>query len=269
MKTYEQIQNVKDDYEKKAEAVRNNKDLSPSGRDKALAALKADKQAALKSFVPGLRKQAVEAALKVKKLSGARSALESIEAEKLDYSRLTYEAQAVKSALILAGDDPYRVAEMFDAVKASGDRYKIRAWLDIAPATIPENTMQDAGWQELKRDMSQSVELTHSAEASRYALEQRVHIDELADISRTASIVADEFVEGAAYKGENVLQRVFSGIAADRETGELHIDLGQTADETPEQTYARLESERGESEKVQAEIFKNFGSEYDPLLDGV
>jgi hypothetical protein len=271
MNTYEQIQNVKDGYEKKAGEVRNNKDLSPSGRDKALAALKADKQAALKSFVPGLRKQAVETALRIKKLSGAQSALESIESEKLDYSRLTYEAQAVKSALILAGDDPYRVAEMFDAVKAGHDTYKIKAWIDQAPALMPEKSMSIQRWDELKADMAKSSELTRSAEASRYALEQRVHLDELADVSRVASIVADDLVAGsaAAYQGENVLQRVFEGITLDRQSGELHIDFGPTNDEMPEFTYQRLEAERAEREKAQGEVFKHFDVPYDPLTDGV
>jgi hypothetical protein len=81
--------------------------------------------------------------------------------------------------------------------------------------------------------------------------------------------VADDLGEGMTYRGPNVIARVFEGIALDRETGELKIDFGPTNDEMPEFTYQRLEAERAEREKAQAENFKNFGVEYDPLTDGV
>jgi hypothetical protein len=269
MSIYEKIQNVKDSYERNAEAARKDSNLSQPGKAKALAALMSEKQAALKSFVPELRRQAVETALKVKSFSGAAQALGQLEAEKFDYGRLTYEAQAVKSALVLAGDDPFKVAKMFEDAKAGHDKYRLKAWLDVAPALIPEKTIHAATWDELKADMTQSKELTHSAEAERYELKKRVAADALADISRTAAVVAEDLGEGAAYRATNVMGRVFEGIALDHETGEFQIDFGgQTADETPDATFSRLESEYSERVKVEEQFFENFGKEYDPILDG-
>jgi 6-phosphogluconate dehydrogenase len=42
----------------------------------------------------------------------------------------------------VVGDDPYRVAEMFEAVKASHDTYKIKAWLDTAPSNMPAKRLK-------------------------------------------------------------------------------------------------------------------------------
>jgi hypothetical protein len=55
---YKQIHKIRSDFENIAKAVRKNIALSQAGKDKALPALTAEKQAALKAFVPGLRKQA-------------------------------------------------------------------------------------------------------------------------------------------------------------------------------------------------------------------
>jgi hypothetical protein len=221
-------------------------------------------------IVTDLRRSAVEAALKVNKTAGAQSALRTIESGELDYSRLTYESQAVKSALILAGDDPYRAAKMFDAVKASKDTYKIKAWIDQAPALIPVKPADAQGWEEFKADISQSVELTRSASASRYEQERHIYLDELAEISRTTSMVADDLISDGmmSYGKSSVMARVFEGITLDRETNELKTDFGKTYDEMPEYTYQRLETERAEREKVQGEFFKKCGTEYDPLMDG-
>jgi len=271
MNTYDQVLQVKSDFETKVEKVKASKDLSSQGKQKALASLAAEKQAALRAVVPTLRRQAIEAALKVKKLANAQAALAEIESEKMDYGRLTYEAQAVKSALALAGGDPYEVSKAWEAVKKTGDRYRIRAFLDVVPATIPEDSLSEQSWAELREDMKQNVELTRSAEAAGYAQEQRVHLDELADISRVAGLVADDLGAGtgAAYQGANVFARVLEGITLDRQTNELHIDFGEVNDDMPEFTYQRLEAERAEREKEQAEFFKRSGTEYDPLLDGV
>jgi ribosomal protein L10 len=267
MSIYEQIQNVKDSYERKAEAARKDSNLSQPGKNKVLGQLEAEKQAALKSFVPVLREQAIKTALKIKSFSGAAQALGQLEAEKFDYGRLTYEAQAVKSALVLAGDDPFKVAKMFEDAKAGHDKYRLKAWLDVAPALIPEKTIHAATWGELKADFANSADLIKSDERAKYDDERRSFLNELDNISVSTQTIADEFSTPSS-RNEAIKARVFEGIALDGKSGELHVDLGQTADETPDATFSRLEREYSERVNAQAEVFKNFGSEYDPILDG-
>jgi hypothetical protein len=245
-------------------AIKQNPDLSNQGREKALKVLSIEKAAVFTQIATTLRRQAVAAALQAKKMAGVSWALNQIEAEKLDYSRLNYEAQAVKSALALAGDDPQRATELWQRAKAQADPYKIRAWLDQAPALFPENSKVDpVGWDELKGDMTNSVSLTHSAEMARYENEKRAHLEELTAISSEAAEVAD-------YCGPHnfVMARVFEGIALDK-TGELNVNFSQRDGEDLDQTYTRLEAEYSERSKVQKEVFEAFGTVYDPLVDGV
>jgi hypothetical protein len=270
MNTYEKIEKARDDFETKAERVRNNKDLSQSGKEKALQALNSEKRDALKVAVKELRKQAVAAAIKADKLSGAQWALGQIEAERLDYGRLAFEAQAVQSALVLAGDDPWKVTELWRRTKASNDTYKIRAWLDVVPASIPEKTIHASTWQELKADFVQSVDLTHSAKMADWESERRGHLEELTDLSKAAAVIAEE-LGTRGNPNSNVMARVFEGIELER-SGELKVDFGGvklTKDEKPDETFKRLESEYAERVNQQAATFQAFGKEYDPLEDGV
>jgi hypothetical protein len=266
MNTYSQVEKIRSDFEAKAAQIRQDRDLTQSGKEKALQALTTQKRDAFRSVIVDMRRAAVETAIKADKLSGAQWALNQLEAEKMDYSRLAYEAQAVKSALVLAGDDPFKVTELWQRVKATNDTYKIRAWLDTAPAAIPEKTVHASTWEELKADMVQSQALTYSAEMALWEAKRKAHLNELADISKAAAIVAEDLGT------QNIMPRVFEGIALDRASGELKVDFGsitQTSKENPDETYRRLESERAEREKQQAAVFQAFDKEYDPILDGV
>jgi hypothetical protein len=267
MTYYSEILNIKSDFEKKAEAVKKNRDLSDRGREKALAALKAEKDAALKSFVKPLREQAVKTALKVKQLDGALSALGELEAAQFDYSRLAYMAQATRSQLTLCKGDPFLISEAWNRVKNSKDRYAIKSWLDVVPATFPEdggNRVEE--WQTLKADMADNQNLVRTPEASRYEQEKKNHMAELAEIARDTGVIGDEVGKGG-YQTQNLIKRVFSGIAIDRESGELIVELGPVANESPDTVIDRLEAEHAAKVKVQAEFAARFGTELDPDLD--
>jgi hypothetical protein len=190
-----------------------------------------------------------------------------LEKEAMDWSHLNYEATAVRSALVLAGNDPYKIQELFEAAKATGDAYKLRAWMDTAPATFPEDPKSfGREWEDLKTDILKSKNLVASGEMAKYEAEKNGHLEELAELSRTASVLAEDLAEGVGYLAANVMDRVFGGIST--KDGELKVDFYR-ADETPDQTFTRLETERSEREQVQAEVFEKFGTAYDPLLDGI
>ena len=74
-----------------------------------------------------------------------------------DYSRLVYEAVAVRSAIVHSGRyEPRTVAAAWDQAKKSGDKHLIRAWIDQAPAEMPtdENGVVLEDYQKIVDDMN-------------------------------------------------------------------------------------------------------------------
>jgi len=269
MDTYNQVLQIREDFEKKSEAVKKSDELTQLGKTKALAALKAEKLAVLSGLVGPLRKQAVLGALEVARLSRVKSALKSIESESMDYERLRYEEVRVRSSLALAAGDPQRIMEKWKQVKESGDRFRIRAWIDVAPETFPANTGPDLAWLELREDMAESAGAADSNEMAGYENLRRARLEDLADTMRVTQKIAEDVGEEASYQGENVIARVFEGIRPDPLTGELQVDFGQTADETPEGTFGRLEAEYAVRVAEQATVMKRYNMEFNPILDGV
>ena len=265
----------------KIAAIMANPDLTPEGKQKAITmarkaniVVRIQERAAIEQRATGLRKRAVSAALRVGLVGQVLSTLAEEEAKKMDFSRLSYEAMAVKSALVLAGNDPYKITEAFEKAKSSGDNYKIRAWLDVAPGLMPAETFAPDTLAELKEDFQNSQSLLFSAEMAKYEAEKRSNLDELAAISIEAA--QDDSFFGPDNHG--ILERVFSGIAIDRQNEDLKVDfgvriktdyLGGQSLETSEETFGRLENEYKERVKLQEDLFAKFGTAYDPLADGV
>jgi len=128
-----------------------------------------------------------------------------LDAEKLDWSRLQYEASAVQSAVARAGGDVFQVAESFEKVKATNDKYKLKAWRDILPAHIPSNSLADKDWQNLVQDVERANMVAMNSEQLEVKVEQDLMLQELNQISDAATqaahaVGADERV---------VLKRVF------------------------------------------------------------
>ena len=268
MNTFDQVLQIREDFEKKAEEVQKSAELTPLGKDRAMKALKAEKEAVLTGLVGPLRRQAVLDALEVKRLSRIKGVLKSIEAEQMDFAKLNYFAGSVRSSLALAAGDPQKIMEKWKLAKESGNRVLIKAWIDTAPETFPANTGPDLAWMGLREDMALSAGAADSDEMSRYENEKRAHLESLADTLRVTQKIAEDVGEEASFRGKNLVARVFEGIQPDALTGELEVDFGQTANETPEGTYARLESEFAARAAEQAAVMKHYGMGYNPVLDG-
>jgi hypothetical protein len=256
------------EFKDKQAKIRKDRDLSPTGRDKALKALEAERVAAMKAFIKPLRDAAVDTALKIRTLDMADKALDTIQASSWDYGRLQYNAIAVKSAMSLAGDDPWKVQEAFSQARATGDEHLIKSWLDTAPSLFPQTSIHASTWDEVRQDMQASKGLVKSEERQRYGNERRVRMDELSEVSKATTLLADEIGAGS-YKSKSVKDRIFSGISVEHDTGVLHVEFGDTLNEDRIKTAARLEAEQAERDAAQGAVFKAFGIEdADPILEG-
>ena len=229
----ERLEKLKADFETKADRVRRDRNLSNEGRAKALQALVGEKNSAIDLMTSSLRKQAIESAAWAEKTRTAILKLSKTESEKYDYARLNYEAQAVKSALVLAGDDAGKAAGMFEDARASRDAYKIKAWLELAPALMPTKTPNAGKWQALITSMENSKELLQSPEMEKLEKERREYLTELEDVKSDVDTIARELAtpsgvsDGAAVffdavqkRGQELTARVFDGIAMSEATND-------------------------------------------------
>jgi hypothetical protein len=266
-KVLETVLNIREDFEKKAAAVRADRRLTQFGKDDALRTLTAEKEAALKGLIVPLRHQAVLDALEVRRLNHIKGTLKSLEAESMDFERLTYEAGRVRSILALCNNDPLKIAEKFKAAKETRDRFFIRAWIDEAPQHFPDSTNGNLAWMALKEDMEKSLGAADSTEMSSYERQRLEHVASLDDIKRTALVIAGEFGREAQFKGQAVVDRIFNGFAPDDETGEFTCQIEQSPTESAEGVFMRTEVEHNLRVDQQAQFFKERGLEFDELTD--
>jgi hypothetical protein len=277
------LQNLRDllnIHKSKLHSIQEDRDLSTLGKSKALAALNDSTRKDLHKKALLLRKQAVIEALRVNSLRGASWAMGQIASEKMDWARLNYEATAVRSAMALAGaDNPYKVEQIWKQIKDTRDPYKIRAFLDTAPAMFPEDSMQASVWDELKASLAGADSLIQTEEQAGYETEAHEHLDKLAEIAAVVQ-AADNLDIGAVAPGQ-IMARVFEGINFNTAKGTLKTDFERMPEkqepgmpktdklEDPVKTYERIEAERGERAAAQSEMFQKFGMAYDLDLDGV
>ena len=260
----DKIDKILNNFEQEKAKALLDKNLSQAGRDNKIQKLQDDKLQALRPLVIELRTAAVKISLEAKGLALARTAAQELASEKLDYSRLQYEATAVKSALVMAGDDPFAVAEKVQNAVKSNDNYKVRAWLDILPASLPEKSKHDPSiWKsEVLDRLSNGAAKIQNAEVAELESKKQVKLQELQDIRTATNAVAKEFGSGQA-----IQQRILEGIH--NQDGELKLDFKRGLNESHEDVIKRLEAKRAEKEKLQGQVFESFNSVYDPMLDGV
>jgi len=125
-KTTDEVRMLVESYAKQEAQVRSNNDLSESGKAKKLAAIQKDRKNLLHTMIDKLRMDAVLAAIAHERKAGVVELMGELDAEKLDWSRLQYEASAVQSSVARAGGDVFAVAEVFDKAKATNDKYKLK-----------------------------------------------------------------------------------------------------------------------------------------------
>jgi hypothetical protein len=263
-KTYDEVRMLVESYAKQEAQIRSNQDLSEAGKAKKLAAIQKDRKNILHSMIDKLRMDAVLAAIAHERKQGVIEAIGELDAEKLDWSRLQYEAQAVQSAVARSGGDVFAVAEAWDKAKAKNDKYKLKAWQDILPAHVPENSLADKEWQNLMADVERANMVAMNGEQLEYKVEQDLMLQELNSISDAATqaasaVGADERI---------VLGRIFEGIQ--KTDDGLKLEFSAWSDDEPEKIYQKVEGEYHQKLEQQHEVNKAFGVEgYYPNYEGV
>jgi hypothetical protein len=263
-KTYDEVRALIEAYAKQEQQIRGNQDLSESGKSKRLAEIERERKNLLHSMIDSLRKDAVLAAINHERKAGVVELMGELDAQKLDWSRLQYEATAVQSAMVRAGGDVFAVAEAWDKAKASNDKYKLKAWRDILPANIPSNSLADAEWQNMVADVERANLVALNGEQLEVKVEQDLMLQELNQISDAATQAAS----AVGADSRIVLGRVFEGIQKTDEG--LKLGFSAWSDDKPDKIYQQVEGEYHQKLEQQHEVNKAFGiSDYMPNFEGV
>jgi hypothetical protein len=265
MSNHSQIKDIINDYAARIAAIENDADLTAEGKQKRLDKLAAERREILNSWAVDLRAAAVKAALTAKTKLGVAQLVREEDAARWDYARLTYESQAIKAACARSGGNIYAVGELWDTIKATGDKYKIKAAIDTLPLEVKADDMTADLRAELMQQLAAAVPDTTTDEAREFARVGREHLAELADIRNAARAIDEAIHQRVMGMGaDNVTERrVMGGIEADDseialEFKPLPVDKGKRL-EKPEEVWYRLEREREARNAVTLEIAARMG----------
>jgi hypothetical protein len=211
--------------------VKNDPNLTDVGKRAKLQEIQEAKKAHFKNHVSRMRKEALKAAKEAQSYQLAAHAAGELNTEKFDFSRLDYEAKAIKSAIARAGGDVYAARTVFEKIKASRDPHKIKAAIDIIPLEIAGDEIDKATVNELMQELNNSENLLETEEQARYKSKATEHIETLKEIQE-----AGRLLTGMVY-GENpaapggISKRIMENInITDNGEVELKINLQTTDD---------------------------------------
>ena len=258
------------DYRTKKNEILANDKLSQKGKDDALAKLERQYKDDARKSVKGLRKQAVINALKLRDAQNERMQKVKDAQAKIDYARLNYEAQAVKSR-IMASDNITDVMQVWDSVKRSNDAYAIKAFKDTSQGLITEKfgdvytDIRGSLFEDMQKTQADIVKV----EMAKDELEAR---NELRLIENQANDINEAF--GA---GQSVINRVMEKISFGDGKIKLGFDykINKLSDrrEMPYEVYNRIENEREKALDKYQSVLKEKGldgvidSDFDDLKD--
>lgn len=259
------------DYRTKKNEILSNDKLSQKGKEDALAKLERQYKDDARKSVKGLRKQAVETALKLRDAQEKRFTLVKDAQAKVDYARLNYEAQAIKSKLT-AVNSISDVMQVWDSVKRSNDAYAIKAFKDTGQGLISEK-FGDGDYTDMRGSLFEDMQNTQSdivkVETSKDELEAQ---NDLRIIQEKASEINEAFGAGQA-----VINRVMEKISFGDGKIKLGFDykINKLSDrrEMPYEVYNRIENEREKALDKYQSVLKEKGldgvidSDFDDLKD--
>lgn len=293
-----EAQSAQNEYDERLTAIQANGDLSREGKNKAIKALLAEQRAKIGGLVSKLRRATIDEAHAAKLAQGVRDLVKR-EYSEWDYNRLAYEANRVKSAFVLAGGDDFEnIMQAWQQAKARGDKYEIKAWMDNAPALLPtvptewetgHNPNVYGARQSIVEDIASAEIFTLTDEGKKFETERAERTANLEILAQAASqageslsqlgtFKGDTYIPGSTMRKNYIIERVFNGIALDRDNGELHVS--SQPGETAEQMYNRTEAEYQEGAQRLQELYQRGGGawsqgasadveQFDSLLFGV
>ena len=256
------IDNVIREIDEQVEQVKASKEFTREGKSKRVGVLRNIKKIKAHEFVVDLRREAVRSAYRYVKANEFYKRHKQEQNEKLDYGRLNYEAEAVKSLLKEIGDDPDRAMLELEKVKLSGDVYKLKVLAELLPANVPSATKLPEFWRDVVDAARAAQSEIVNPDVARYKNETNEKIAELARIERYAAKMGDILEDNASsvYVRTNVLKRVLQGIKYDRNLGELVVDFEGLVwrKDDAEMVFDELEKSYQERATRQKEIYDSF-----------
>ena len=264
IKEYQELKQLINLYAEKEAEIKNNSDLSESGKAKRLGELRNSRLHQVHDRINDLRREAVLTAIKHERLAGAGEAAGELDNEKLDWSRLHYEAEVVRGE-IAKRKGVFELTEAFENVKKKGDKYQLKAWKDILPANVPADLYSEKDWALLLDEVEYANASKLTEEQVKFKAEQAELLDDLRAIQSTA-------IEASKAVGKDerlVLQRVFDGIKAS-DDGRLELSFSVWSDDKPEKIYEAIDGKYQADLERQLEVNASFGmNEYMPNFDGM
>jgi len=253
------------DYRSKKNEILANDKLSQKGKNDALAKVERQFKDDARKSVRDLRKKAVINALKLRDAQNKRMQAVKDAQEKIDYARLNYEAQAVKSK-IMSSDNLSDVEVAFRDAKVNGDDYALKAWRDTSEGLINQRFGGDGDYSDFRGELlndikGQKVNLA-KVELSDDELKAQ---NELLAIQNEAKEINQVYGSGQA-----VIKRVFDGIAFENDKINLAFDYEihklTEVKETESEVAYRLEKQREKDVEAYEKALKDKG--FDTKIDG-
>jgi hypothetical protein len=208
-----------DDYRTKKNEILNNDKLSQKGKDEALARLEQGSKDEARKAIKALRKKAVQSALALRDAQNERVAAAGQAVKELDYSRLNYEAQAVRSK-ILASENLSDVEVAFRDAKSSGDVYALKAWKDTSEGLIIERFGGEGDYSDFRGELLGDIKSAKiEVETGQKTQNEIDALNTLRETEAQAKEINEAFGQGQA-----VVTRVFDGIGFEGDTIHLGFD---------------------------------------------
>jgi hypothetical protein len=161
------------------DAVRRNKDLSPTGQQRQLDSIRQTRAAYRATAVRDLADDWQSVRKLYARLSERRAELEDKAGGDWDFNRLAYLEREVRSAIMTAADNPLTgkealadIRRAYEAARGSGDRHLARVWAGIGPGTLRQRFGESQAGSligEMDRDLAALLRTPEMDEVERKA----------------------------------------------------------------------------------------------------
>jgi hypothetical protein len=240
------------EYEAERQKILNNKDWTREGKQKAMEKLDREMKEEARILIRDLRKNAIQTAAILKNAQDTKELLTDEALKNLNYDRLNYEAQAVRSKIVSA-DSIFDVMDAWEQDQAKGDPYVIKAWKDTAAEPLAAKS--EGGVTGLTEDKAKLIKSIAKAHVNLIddqeirEIEQKA-VEDLQEIKNQALTLGGQFD-----RDHTAVKRVMAGIGFSK--GKIDLDFepqavakwedGKELMETPEQLAKRVEKEYQET----------------------
>ena len=252
------------EYQEKRQSIINDERFSEKGKAEKLAKLDEIYRSNALDAIKDLRERAVTSSLIAKREQEKR--LDEMEKAlgNIDYSRLNYEMQAIRSTI--SGEPLVSIMERWEKDKQAGNGYRIKAWKEVIAGEVRENWKDRDEFNYLPELLADIDETPNEVVKVKVSDDEKDALAELEDVRQRASEINQVFAEGQA-----VLKRVFSGISQRDGLIELgfETEIHKLSDkpETDLETAWRLEREYQRHRKQYGELLHEQGLGRDIDLD--